>query len=230
MTSGQNDCAEVSAAIALAISIAIDPQAALRPPIPASSSAIASAPPPVMAEPRMVYVAVPVPALREQSDPIQMRVGTAIVLSFGTAPAAAVGAAVFGGGQWKHVSVDLEGRADLPASARRDDGAQVRSSLLLASIVPCLREGIARLCVVGGVGAMQGSGVGLATPGSTTTFYAAAGARAALEAGIVGPLYFRAYGDLLGTLTRTRLRLDDKDVWTTPPLSVSLGIGLSGKF
>ena len=108
--------------------------------------------------------------------------------------------------------------------------AGVETSLLLVSFVPCLHYRILFGCVVGSIGALSGVGIHVDTPRPDSTVYGATGGRLGVEARIVRFFAIRAYLDILGTLTRTSLRINDQVSWTTPPVSGSLGLALAGLF
>ena len=85
------------------------------------------------------------------------------------------------------------------------------------------------------IGSMRGTATGVDRPDSQTSLYSAAGLRIGLEAPIGDFFALRIYGDSLGTLTRTRLRVQLRDhgwdeVWTTPSLSGTFSVALLGRF
>ena len=67
-------------------------------------------------------------------------------------------------------------------------------------------------------------------PRRKSTFYAAGGGRLGVEIPLVAPLAFGFHGDLLASLTRTTLRIDGKEAWSSPPLSGLLGVSALGMF
>jgi hypothetical protein len=126
-------------------------------------------------------------------------------------------------------SVDFEGRVDFPASTWRGDGGGalgVRSSLTLGMLIPCARSGIARLCAIAAAGALSGEGLGVNTNDRATTFYAAGGVRLGAEIPVWRRLAYAARADLMAPITRTTLRDYGEAVWTTPPLSAVMSMGL----
>ncbi|MBI5535794.1 MAG: hypothetical protein HY898_23955 [Deltaproteobacteria bacterium] len=236
IVSDKNDCEELASSVTLAISIAIDPLSLTRPAPAASSSQpppVTSAPPPPTAAPPVtVYVERPVaaPSAAPRSEPIRLRATAGLLTSLGTAPAPALGAAVYGGVRWAAMSVGIEGRADLPASKEQSTGGSVKSSLLAGLLVPCLHHGAAMGCALFALGALQGTGEQVSEPRKDTTPYAALGVRVAAELPMSPALAARINADLLGTLTRTTLRIDGAEAWTTPVIAGSLGVGVAGTF
>jgi hypothetical protein len=229
LASRGEDCRELAAALALAIGIAIDPVRAGKPPEP--EPAEPAPPPPPPAPPPPPPAGPPQPRAPEPhpppepGTPLRWRVAGGGLVAIGTAPAPAagiwVGAAVRSG----DLSIGLEGRADAFASKRVDAGS-VSASLLLASILPCWHPGFVLACGVGSIGALQGSGEQVDEPRKETTLFAAAGARLGVELPLGSVLALTGHVDVRANLTRTSLRLDDRDVWTTPPVGGDLGLGV----
>lgn len=93
-------------------------------------------------------------------------------------------------------------------------------------IVPCYHAGIARACLLAGAGALRGVAESATDGQPVTRPYAAIGARAGLELPIRDGIALGAHGDLLAALTRITLKLDDRDVWTTPLMSGAAGVDL----
>ena len=228
------DCAELASAMELAISIAIDPLVVTRAtptaPAPAGPRPAPAPPPaPVAVTPAVVAVSAGAPV--DAASPAALRAGIDVLGSVGSAPAPALGISAEVGLRWGRGSVALVARADLPAT--RDDGSGrggVQSSLLLASVVPCVHHGIALVCAIAAAGALQGSGVDVPDPQHATTAYLAGGARLGAELPLAGPLALRIRLEVLATPTRTALRIDGRDRWVTPTLSGNLGAGVVGTF
>jgi len=234
LSAARNDCRELGSAMELAISVAIDPLSLSRPPLPpAPPPPPPAAPEPIAPQPQppppppTAAVAVETRVAR----PLSLRASASLLSSLGAGPAIDAGFAVQIGLRSGMVSLGLEGRGDLPASATElPTGGGVQSSLLLAALVPCIHYRVARGCAVAGAGELYGSGIHVDQPHDQHTFYAAAGARAGIELHLAGRLSLDVHVDLLGTLTRTTLRLANMDVWTTPPVSAALGVGVVGNF
>jgi hypothetical protein len=118
----------------------------------------------------------------------------------------------------------------MPASADIPDLGRIKSSLLVATVVPCGHVRSLLACALVSVGTLQGAGEQVDQPRQESTFFAATGARLGAEIPLVKRLYLRVHLDLLATLTRTTLHLDDKAAWITPPLSGDLGISVMASF
>jgi hypothetical protein len=229
LTSSADDCAELASAMALTISIVLDPRAAMGAtapedkPSPSPHESPFEEVQPVRAEP-------PSPAPPAPAEPAFVRVGAEGLAVVGAAPAPTAGIAALVGIARGKLSLDLEARADLPASLMQDDGTGVRSSLLVANLVPCGHVAIASFCALASAGALHGEGLNVGTPDRQVTFYAAAGARGGIEVPLTGAIVARVHADLLLPITRTSLKSRGLEYWTTPPVSGVLALGVIAHF
>lgn len=227
LSSTKGDCRELAAAMELAISIAIDPLALTRPPAPPKPS------PPVQQNRAPEPLIAREPLAKPPPDPrnkVTLRASFGALGALGSAPRITAGFTAQIGLRWRLASFGLEGRADLPASTDIDGLGRVKTSLLLISAVPCAHWRFLFGCALVSLGALQGSGEEVGVPRQATTFYAAVGPRLGTEIHLVKFLYLRIHLDILATLTRTTLRIDNKDAWTTPPVSGDFGLGLAFNF
>ena len=103
------------------------------------------------------------------------------------------------------------------------------ASLMLASLLPCVHVGVGFACAVGSLGALQGSGEDVSRPAKATTVFAAAGVRGGTDVPITESLGVVGFVDLRTNLTRTTLRLNDREVWSTPAFGGDLGVVLRGQ-
>lgn len=238
ITSSQRDCAELTAAMSLAISLAIDPLGLHRgpPPPPSPPPPPAPLPAPVAPAPSPTPIPGIVPSAPSQESPRPVRPGVnatvGALLGLLSAPAPSVGLTGSVGLRWRAFSLNVEGRVDLPAEAEVQ-GGRVSTWLALALLAPCLHQNLAHrgslgVCALGAIGAMQGAstGSGAATTPRDSTFYAAAGLRLAYESPRWGVFGLRAHGDLLAPLTPTGVRFGGREVWATSPVSVALGLAV----
>jgi hypothetical protein len=239
---GADDCAELVAAMSLAISIAIDPmQASLssKPPIdhePPTGDSGASekrepptqaAPPPEAAE---AIASHGQPASPAHAGSLTIEPGLSVTTAIGNAPSPAIGLAASLGIRFVDVSLFLDGRHDWPASSDDVGGGRVRTSLWAVGLAPCLHRGVLFVCAVGSIGSLRGEGLALAQPRTESGLYAAAGGRVGFESRLLGSIYFRPQLDLLATLARVELQLDGTTRWTAPPFSALLQAGLVAHF
>ncbi len=239
-SAGADRCGELVSALALSISIAVDPeraQAAIDRELPAT-------PPPTEArEPRPETRA---PSRRDTDAPIDTGVDAVVPqpekralrwqlgagghAALGIAPAPTGGTFVFVGAALASASLSLEGRADLPASTRLETGAKVGTSLLLASAVPCWEHPRLFACALLSTGIVRASGAQIIHPGDDSGFYAAAGLRLGTTVALYDHLALRVNLDVLDALTPVSLQIDDQNVWEAPSISGAAGVGLLAHF
>ena len=207
-------CSDLMASLALTISIAIDPMAGTRkgPPegLPPGERPVEVGPSSPRGEEPIEETpggSAPSPPAPPTSPRVVFAIGGGPVGSIGYAPAPALGLAIFGRARIGDLSLALEGRADLPSSTDVSGGGRVRSSLLMASLLPCGHTGVLFGCARGSIGRLQADGVDISDPGSSGAIWAAMGVRAGAEIplGRVFALRIAADGDAL--LTRYALRI-----------------------
>ncbi len=241
LTSNAASCADLGSTLALTIALVLDPDAATGPQKP-NPEAVA---PPALPSPGLP-VAVRT-ALPDAENPfyetprppppvVRARVsvagGIGAVSSLGAAPSVAIGVEAFVGITAGSFRLELEGRADAPASGDTAGGAAARTSLAIGTLSPCYVRGVLALCGLASLGALSGEGVGSSTARSRldTGLFAAIGARVAVEAPLGSTLFVRVHGDFLVPLTRTSLDVGGLRVWTNPPFSGALGLSLGMRF
>ena len=161
--------------------------------------------------------------------PLMLATGLAIVGALGTAPAVAMGFAAFFGVRQGSFSLALEGRFDLPASTAMNEGGRLRSSLWVGSLVPCFHLDRFFVCAMGSVGSLNAEGIGLATSRDNSTLYAGLGSRVGLEAPLSERLFLRPQIDVVGSLYPANLQVDGATRWTAPRFAASAGIGLGAR-
>ena len=228
------DCAPAVDAMGLTISLTIDPASVLGEQHPAPAP---SRPPPLVAEaePSVTPVAWAgeegahsTPRARESAT---FHVGAGIVASFDAAPSPSVGTTISAGAAWRFLSLDLEGRADVPATGDGEvPAAKVRSWLLVASAVPCVHAGGPFACLVLGGGAYGATSVGVAAPRDDQAPWWAAGLRAGSDLPLGRAFSLRAYAQLLAVLTRNSLTIDHAVVYRSPPWTGGLGTAIAWRF
>ena len=227
LTSRDADCVELARAVTLAVSIAIDPLRFFDPPPPASAPA--SAPAPVAPPPTVTTPAKPVAAVAAAAQPerLRVRLSAGALTALGASPGVTVGFTAAAGVRRQRWSVNLEVRADLPASAAAAGGS-VSTALYTGGLVPCFHQGVFAGCGLVELGAQLSRGSGYPVSASVADFYAAAGVRAALELALGRHLELLVQTDLLAPFTRTTLLADQIVVFRTAPVSGALHIALAG--
>ena len=246
----QPDCASVVDAMALSISLAIDPNSVIgaasapatstgsppaEPPPPSApppSPAPAPPPPPPAQRPDAGAV-VPERVLNRAAEPatVRVRVGAAAAGWLGAAAGTTVnaGGEVFAGVRWRDASLDVEGRADLPATGPPEKlDVRVRSSILAASLVPCLHLGPLFGCAVASAGSQSVTpGGGVAKSQRSSGRWAGVGARVGAEVPVSPALSIGIHADVLREVTnRVAVNSGDVVVSTFPAIAGGLGLGL----
>jgi hypothetical protein len=235
LSSREVDCEHLASAMALTISMAIDPMVISRPP-PAAAPLpppVATPSPPPSAPPPFSPPAPPAPpSAPPPTGPrsVFFLAGLAPLVSVGIAPGAAVGIDASAAVRWPHVSLGIEGRVDLPSYAHLSVGGDVNTSIQIGMLAPCAHVDRIALCVLGAVGSMRGESTGITTTNSEYVLFAAAGARVAVEIPLSPHFLLRPELDGFAALARPSLHLNRAVIWTTPPFSASLGLAAVVRF
>ena len=225
-------CDELASAMAIALSLGIDPLSATATPPSGADSNAALPPtpsPPSASPPQPVIIESPAPEppstppAREPS--IRARLSGGALVSWGISPAApAIGATLDAGirhGRW---SLDLEGAGSwAPTATKGSIGA--KSSLELVSLVPCVHFWVGLGCAIGGVGSLNATGV-VRFPQSDHAAFANVGVRLGAEIPFAERFYLQFHADGLATLTPETFHVDGQTFWNRPPVSASLGVAV----
>ncbi len=243
------NCAELVASLALAISIALDPSAAL-----GANAALDDVAPPAIAPKKEAPerapelsaksdVEKPPSALTDpqkrvreaQTFPTHDRNGSGTALpvalrasafsTLGVAPSLAFGASVGAGVRsgWFEFVAELN---DQFAASRSVNGGKAQAALIDGTLAPCWTARWFAGCALFHAGSLRTVGIGVQSPLVQHSLYLLAGARAEVDPVIVGPLRLLANLDMLKSLTPVALRLDEQEVWKTPLASFGASLGL----
>jgi hypothetical protein len=223
----QGECRELVDVAALAIAIAIDPRSLMPHPPSPPPEPVGPAPPaaPALALPHVE----PAPEIPPPPEPAPARTvfeatagavasdGVAIPPTFG----GVLGAAVRRG----RLSLGVEGRIDVPATADAPAHGSLSSELFAVALVPCLHLGRVFACALGQVGRQNDASHDVPNAMSRWTTWAAVGGRFGVEAPLQGTLGLRVRSDVVGDLRRRTLQVDGvTNYWIAPALATSLGI------
>ena len=224
-------CADLVDAMALTMSIAIDPRSLSGPvpsptptPTPLDVPVPEPEPVPVLAPPSPPPIPAPDP--RPLSHPFAALSPT---ITFGSAPAAAIGLVGSVGLHARPFSLALEARGDLPASAVVPLGT-VSTSFLGATLAPCVLRGVATVCLLGTVGRLFAEARGIQNPRTDAALHAFGGARIGISESLTDAVELRANVDLLYAFTPQILQIDSQDAYTLPRVSVQLALGVNIHF
>ena len=243
LASETDDCRQLVSALALAISIALDPMTAIRPSPPAAGGAPvptspapdtalskdASAERPGSASDSVVDVGPSLPARQATAAARWMaHVEAGTFISSGWLPATSAGVrAGFRVAPPLPWSFGLEGEAQLPANQAAASGpGRAAAWTWSASFVPCWHWPPAVACALATFGQIIAHGEGVSLPLEQTAVYGAIGARLALEWQFDQRWALALHGDLTAPLERTRLALNGSDLWTSPAIGGALGLGI----
>jgi len=237
-------CDELVASLALAISIALDPSAALGEETKVASKA-ESAPPesaetprgsaskaaaqelPQKQEPARVEQRAPP---QENRDPFRPAIRATLFADVGTAPTLAWGYRLgFDLGRSSY-RIGAEFVQLLPASKELGEVGQARVSLLAGSVVPCFVRAILAGCAVVTLGALQTRGEDIPYPSGESVFYAALGGRIEFAPILSRNLRLVTQVEALKPLTPVSLRVVGSEVWHSPFLTAAVGVGLRLRF
>ncbi|WP_394834883.1 hypothetical protein LVJ94_51135 [Pendulispora rubella] len=232
-TSRADQCSELANSTRLALAIAIDPQAYLRPAPPPPAPAPEPSPPAVApatvapATDRGPAVRVEPPATASPpsapSSPTRWWLGVGALSALGAAPTATGGLVVHASVRKGTFSLGTEGRFDWPIA--RDYGVgTLESNFIVASLLPCAHLGVGAACLVGSAGALRAKSTGFEGSTSRTGFLALVGARAAVTWALGEKTALVAFADLQLAPTRNVLTIDDRPAWETPRVTGSLGL------
>lgn len=228
-------CSELVRAMALSISIAIDPESALLAHDEAASTEASAEP-----EPTRTARAAVTPKDEESESaeiqqstpatPIRFFSGAGIHLTNGAGPSSALGTDGFVGGRYGSISLALEPRVDGRASEDVENGT-VHVSFLLGSVVPCWHLGYATLCGMGTFGVVRASASGLARVSSDSGSYTALGGRVGWDMPLLGRLWGGLHADVFAPWHSLNLKTSENDtLWTAPSVGTLFGFRLSAHY
>jgi hypothetical protein len=244
LVSSARDCSVLRPALGLAIALAIDPARAL-----AVDVAEPSLPPPAPPRPFPRPTAEPAP-LREprtgsddglnprtaatgEDAPVPRRTtlyggGYAAVAA---APTTTGGIDVGAAAVWKHFSIGGELRGDMPVEQSRGTG-RIEVGRVFVEGVPCFRTitfGFG-ICALAAVGLTIARGHGYVVSKDAFLPYVGLGARLMVEIPLAKSLAFGLHADVLGLVTRAKLRVDADTGYVDAPATGAFGIDFVGRF
>ena len=245
----RGNCADLMDALALTISIAIDPMSIARdettPPAIADVDTTAAETEPVVESashsPTLDDEAPASPAVAEsasESRPLEATkadgrpsrvasVAVGPVVSLGSAPALAVGGAFGVDGRLGLLFGGIEGRADLASSAETSGPRRVQGSLLAGTLFAGVREGPFFATGVVLLGRISATSSGVADPRDASALLLATGARVGLAVPLTDRLEARARAEVLANLTRHTLELGGQEVYEYPAALGSVSVGVA---
>lgn len=221
-------CDDLIRALALSMSIAIDPEHT-GPPDADAPPLFRFGEPGGKASRTDSSAERPGPREESRDAPLFLRFGLGGQVALGVAPAPAAGFLVVGSPRYRNFSIALEYRTDATASRLLANGARIESSLMTGNIAPCFHFDPGFVCGTASFGVVRASS-DAAQAAEDSALFAAAGIRVGTEWQLARPLVLRTHADLLAALTRPHIELDGVSVWEMPAVSGSLGLALLGSF
>ena len=235
-------CDDLIRAMALSISIAIDPKSAetysqgpadepaettekqpKSPPTPTPTPSPKSVPEPARSAPPK--------SLSEPSrERVEPSLGIAALGSLGTAPKPTVGAALFGALRWQAWSIALEARADLPRTGE-ERGVPLRTWTWAANAVPCFHWEVGFACAVGSLRWLSATRTDGGASAGTRAFWALGG-RLGAELPLAARFSLLGYFDLMGVPAAPQVRAGaaSSPAWKPPAFSGDLAIAAAMHF
>lgn len=241
MTIQSPECVDAISAMALTISIAIDPLSITGPSHPPSQEkrresreddAPVEHPTGATLAVTKTRTASPVETTSDKSESRSVRwfAGVAMVGSAGMGPSLALGGAGFLGGRWRSFSLAAEGRIDLPSSKASSQGGRVASQVLLGELVPCAHLAITYACGVFAMGELHATGVDLTTSRTPSALYTGAGVRIGVGIPISAAVELRSHAEGLASFNRRILTINAADAYVFPWISADLELAIAVRF
>jgi hypothetical protein len=240
-------CDEMARAMALSMSIAVDPERAARgetTPAPASSAALP--PPPPEPEPAPTPPAAPPPApkpaLAPARAPLQDRlphpetprthlsVSLAALSTAGIAPGFALGGALGVQGQRGVWAMGVGARLVHAPAALVDRATQLEVTLAAGELSGCLRDSVFEHCLLGLAGNTWLVPGGVAQPRPASGIFGALGARSGFSVKVSPRFGVFAHLEGLAVLSPIHAQVDGSDVWAGPSFAGSLAAGARTNF
>jgi hypothetical protein len=191
------------------------------PSVPAPSPPITSSPSPVTSSDSATS------GTRGADDRLRPEVALGFIGTLGAEPGPSAGMTLSIGSVWRALSLDIEGRADLPQTHDTvQQPAQVRSWLVAGSLVPCARFRFVFGCPVFSAGWLEASGVRFDGARTAHDVWMGAGARAGAELRLPRDVALRVHVEALGMLRRESLTLGSTVAYTYPPVAGAAGLGV----
>lgn len=232
LTAQVGRCADLARALALSISLAIDPERASQPPRaqPAPPSADVTEPPPLAAKSKPKTPPEPGPPPVEDAAKARAFVSLALAGSAGALPAPALGGAVSLGWRFGFGSVALEGLVAQGLSSDLTPRGNLTGAIFLGGASACWAGGAWAVCGLAVAGAQRLGTSGVTHPAASYGLFLGAGPRIAWVQSF-GPRW-QSFASLEGlvNLRRNGAELSGREVWRTPPASVTLSLGLRTTF
>jgi hypothetical protein len=240
LSSEGDDCAPLVGALALGISLALDPLSLARKPdaeqaspapAPVSPDPVASATPPKA--PNADGAGPPLPpvarSVADSGSPWRGWAGLGILGAYGATPGLAFGGLVRAKVEHGRLSLGVEASVDAPTSASAPTGGRVRAWIAQATLLGCGRVWIVVGCGFVTGGPLVASGLDLAAPRTAVVPYGAFGPRVGVEWPVFGRFRLEGFVEVAVTLKPRELQVDGMDAFRQSVAAPRLGAGASAQ-
>jgi hypothetical protein len=126
---------------------------------------------------------------------------------------------LFGAVRHDPFSVEAGAEASLPVTKRLADGSGFRSSVIVATLAPCVHVQRFSGCAVAKLGQMRVHGLGVDEARSSTGLLGLAGLRLAVSQPLGRHMACMLHAEALGTAMGLHVELNHTRVWTMPAAS-----------
>jgi hypothetical protein len=235
LSSKNERCQELARAMALSISLAIDPERANQVrdepgPAPATSAPARATATPGRAGPPAATAPADAAAANREPPPSHVVLRGAFESGVGLLPGWALGGALGVGLRFRTASLALEGRGAFSLGRDLTAPGSLTGSLLVARIVGCAHIEVMGLCAVGYAGQQRLGTTDIAQPNTSSGAYLALGPRFELELPLTRRLALMVGLEGLVNATRNRALLTGREVWKAPLLGATLSMGVAAHF
>ncbi len=233
------DCRDLVDALALTMSIVVDPVSVLRGDASAAETPAGPQPPPPEPPPPPPVSPDPSPAnegspVADVPPPASARLRPLLAVApFGSVaegPGLALGGIVHLSLEASSFSLGVEARADLPSQRDIAGGGSLRSHSASGWLLPCADYRWLEGCVLVGVGAVFAESTGVAFPRSDVGVYFGAGARAAATFPLTPLVVVRPFVDGIVQPFPARYDLSGVTVYRLPTFGADVGLMLGARF
>jgi hypothetical protein len=160
----------------------------------------------------------------------QWLVGAGPALAFGLAPRTAVQGHIFTMARYDSLGVELGGEASFPSRHEVEEGRGFEQWTAAGSLSGCGFLWALSGCLVGDVGTLAIRGFGVDEPHSDAGMVAHLGLRLGLSHVLSGRWVGGLRVEAKAALVAWKVDLNDREVWRTPPVSLTLGADLAALF
>ena len=223
MTASLGECLGLVDSLALAISLALDPDAVERPRLPRRDREDAKQRVGLNRLPSALLVVDEASAEPAGGDPVSTGLESGAWVRLGSAPKTAAGVSVGGTLRASRWMTGLSIRARLPASGVASSVLLTTYALAIATRL-CLAGETARACLVGELGAEHARGEGLSETGGAWSVAASAGAQIGWDLVRLDRWRWEVAAELMSPLVVQAYRAEEVQLWRSPLVGVGFGV------